>query len=502
MEKDPIKFENAYFHPKKEKREGWRMAIKKELESMERCKVWTMIHKREMPKERKVIGNRWVFVQKRNGVYRARLVALGYSQTAGIDFLNHYSPVLCDTSFRLLLLIIQKLKLDAWSSDVETAFLNGDLSEEIFMKIPQGYNLVNKMENTEDKVLKLNKSIYGLVQAARQWHEKFSEEILNMGFKSNHIDPCIFFKEENGEFCILCIYVDDGIITGSIKLMEETVEKLNKVFKIKFEKNIHDFIGCQITQKNGKILLGQQRIIEKLSSVIDKRENNKQWSTPSAPSFLVIRSKKKEKMINEKKQKWFRSAIGTLLYLVKLSRPDLANSVRELAKVIDGANQAQEKELKRTIEYTIQKKERSLKIEAKTNTWDIIAYSDSDFAGDKDDRKSITGYIIFVSGTAISWKSKSQPCVTLSSTEAEYVALNETVREVKFIFQILETMGIEAKRPAKIYVDNVGSIFLSKNKTSGERTKHIDLKYHFVREQIQNGLIDVQFIRTSETPNP
>jgi hypothetical protein len=203
-------------------------------------------------------------------------------------------------------------------------------------------------------------------------------------------------------------------------------------------------------------------------------------------------------MINEGRQKWFRSAIGTLLYLVKLSRPDLANSVRELAKVMDGANQAQEKELKRMIGYTIQTKEKILKIKVKTNTWDIVAYSDSDFAGDKDDRKSITGYVIFVSGSAISWKSKSQPCITFSITEAEYVALNETVREVKFIFQLLKTIGIEAERPAKVYVDNVGSIFLSKNKTSGERTKHIDLKYHFIREQIQNGLIDVQFVRTSE----
>jgi hypothetical protein len=163
-------------------------------------------------------------------------------------------------------------------------------------------------------------------------------------------------------------------------------------------------------------------------------KKNQQWSTPSAPSFFKIRSKKKEEMINEGKQKWFRSAIRTLLYLVKLSRPDLANSVRELAKVMDGANQAQEKELKTMIGYTIQRKENSLKIEAKTNTWDIVSYSDSDFAGDKDDRKSITGYVIFIFGSAISWKSKSQPCVKLSSTEAEYVALDETVREVKLYF--------------------------------------------------------------------
>jgi hypothetical protein len=154
------------------------------------------------------------------------------------------------------------------------------------------------------------------------------------------------------------IYMNDGIITGSTKLMEETIERLNKVFKVKFEKNIHDFIGCQITQERGKILLGQQRIVEKLSSLINETEKNKQWSTPSVPSFFVTRSKKKEEMINEGRQKLFRSTIGTLLYLLKLSRPYLANPVRELAKVMDGTNQAQEKELKRMIGYKIQTKER------------------------------------------------------------------------------------------------------------------------------------------------
>jgi ribonuclease HI len=130
--------------------------------------------------------------------------------------------------------------------------------------------------------------------------------------------------------------------------------------------------------------------------------------------------------------------------------------------------------------------------------WEIEAYSHSDFAGDKDERKSITGYVIFLTGAAISRKSKAQPCVTSSSTEAEYVALNETVREVKFIFQLLETMGIKTKTQAKIHVDNIGCIFLANNKTSGERTKHIDMTYHFIREQIKNGLVEVKFVRSEE----
>jgi hypothetical protein len=281
-------------------------------------------------------------------------------------------------------------------------------------------------------------------------------------------------------------------------MMKETIEDLNKVFKVKLEKNIRDFLGCQISTENGKISLGQQRIIEKMERLKGKRDIDKQWATPSAPSFFVVRPRVKEEMIGEERQKWFRSTIETLLYLVKLSRPDLANPVRERSKVMDGANSAQEKELKRVLDYVMQTKDKKLKVESKTDSWNIQAFSDSDFAGDKDDRKSITGYVIFVSGSVISWKSKSQPCVTLSSTEAEYVALNETVREEKFLFQLLEVLGIRVERPAKVFVDNVGCIFLSQNKTSGERTKHIDMKYHFIREQIKSGLVDVQFVRTSE----
>jgi hypothetical protein len=222
--------------------------------------------KDEVREGRKPIGNRWVFVKKRDGTLRVRLVALGYSQLAGIDFSNHYSPVLCDTSFRIILTMIQKLKLKAWSIDIETAFLNGELTKEIYMKIPDGFAYVHGEKKAQNKVLRLNKSIYGLVQSARQWHVKFSEEIMKLGFKGNNVDPCVFTKFENEQFCILCIYVDDGIITGSEKMMHETVNDLNKVFKVKLERSIRDFLGCEIICENGCLSIGQERIVNKLKN--------------------------------------------------------------------------------------------------------------------------------------------------------------------------------------------------------------------------------------------
>ena len=201
--------------------------------------------------------------------------------------------------------------------------------------------------------------------------------------------------------------------------------------------------------------------------------------------------------IGEREQKGFRSTIGTLLYLVKLSRPDLGNPVRELSKVMDGASSGHVKELKWIINFIFLTRNKGLKIESKLESkWRIVAYSDSNFAGDKVERKSVTGFVVLVCGVPISWKSKAQGNVTLSTTEVEYVALCETVREVKFITQLLGTLNIDFETPIKVKVDNIGAVFLSKNRTSGERTKHIDIKYHYVREQMDKGLIEVEFVRS------
>jgi Reverse transcriptase (RNA-dependent DNA polymerase) len=400
--------------------------------------------------------------------------------------------VLCDTSFRIILLLIQKLKLPAWSIDVETAFLNGDLNEEIYMRIPEGF----EGEGKGNSILKLNKSIYGLVQAARQWHNKFEEIIVKQGFKGNNVEPCVFHKQEGTEFCVLCIYVDDGIITGSERMMIQAIEGLNQVFKVKVDKLIQDFLGCKIGSDGHVFSLKQTRIIKKLEK---ESEIKGDWNTPSAPGLFVVRPKGDDMLIGEGRQKWFRSMIGTLLYLVKLSRPDIANAVRELSKVMDNAVPAHEKELKRLLSYVVKTQDKQLNINSNSSEdWEIEAYSNSDFAGDKDNRKSITGFVIFLCGFPISWKSKAQPCVTLSSTEAEYVSLNETVRELKFIVQLLALIGIPVKKPTTVHVDNVGCIFLAKNKTSGERTKHIDMKYHFIREQVENGLVEIKFVRSED----
>ena len=195
----------------------------------------------------------------------------------------------------------------------------------------------------------------------------------------------------------------------------------------------------------------------------------------------------------------YRSAVGTLLQFVKHSRPDIANPVRELSKCMDCATPAAMKELKRLICFVDQTRDYGLRIEPKVEQmkeWVLKIYTDSDWAGDKNDRHSVSGYVIFVMGVAVLWKSRLQRVVSLSSSEAEYYAISEAAKDIKFVVQILNSIGINVNMPIIVHVDNVGAIFMSENVTATQRTKHIDVRYQYVREFIEEGFIKIIFVKS------
>ena len=189
-----------------------------------------------------------------------------------------------------------------------------------------------------------------------------------------------------------------------------------------------------------------------------------------------------------------------LLYLVKHSRPDISNAVRELSKVLDGPSEAAFKEMLRVVKYVLDTKNYALKIHPKwnDNKWQMVAYSDSDWATDPETRISIAGYIVYFCGVPISWRSKGMKCVALSSTEAEFIALSEVVKEIRFIYQVLTSIGIEIELPIIVHVDNIGAIFMSKTVSVSQRTKHVDIRSRFVNEFIEEGFIKVIFVKSNE----
>ena len=404
------------------------------------------------------------------------------------------------------MVMIVAMGLCAISVDVETAFLHGDLEEEIYMKCPDGMknDEAYAYGKVEDKdCLKLSKSIYGLVQAARQWWKKFTSEMKQFGFKTNAIDPRLLYREDEAGICIIALYVDDSICAGHQAAIDKTIKEMKTVFNIKVQGNLDDYLGCDIKFNNDRseIWIGQPSIVDGLEKRFGKMLPAKSYKTPSTPGWLAVRPSKHDKTLDEVNQKEFRGGVGMLLHLVKHSRPDIANATRELSKLMDAATEGQLKELRRLIKFVIDTKWKGLKVNPELKEdkmWTLKGYSDSDYCADKETRRSITGFIIYLLGVAISWKSKGQRGVTLSTTEAEYVALSEAVREIKFITQVLVSMNLPVEYPIMVHVDNVGAIFLANNKTTSDRTKHVDIRHHFVREYIEDGIVKIIFVMSSE----
>jgi hypothetical protein len=297
----------------------------------------------------------------------------------------------------------------------------------------------------------------------------------------------------------LIVYVDDCFVIGDKPAVKAALNGIQEHFSITRSENIGDFIGCRIERDGKRILLSQPDLITKmLSNFQDKINGLKYYDTPAATGTHLIRCEDDEAVLDEDEQKKFRSGVGSLLYLLKHSRPELSNSVRELSKVMDRANKAHQKALYRVIKFVAQTKERRLVLSPHVDelTWELKAYSDSDFAGDTETRKSVSGFVIYLCGAAISWRSKGQKSVSLSSTEAEYMAISEVAMEILYIVGILKFLGVPLKYPIEVKVDNIGAVYLSKNATTGNRTKHIDTRYHFVREYVEDGVVKVIFVRS------
>jgi hypothetical protein len=232
----------------------------------------------------------------------------------------------------------------------------------------------------------------------------------------------------------------------------------------------------------------------------DEVQDMKHYSTPGTPRFKIVRPNDEIDGVNETMQSRYRSGVGMLLYLIKHSCPDIANVVRELSKCMDSATMAAYKEMLRVTKFVLDTESYCLKIEPKASeeNWDLVVYSDSDWAGDTENRISITGFIIYLLGVPICWRSKGQKGVTLSSSEAEYVAMSEAVKEIRFVYYLLESLGISVKLPIIVRIDNIGAIFMAENASSGVRTRHIDTRYHFIREHIEDGFIQIVFVGTSD----
>ena len=311
------------------------------------------------------------------------------------------------------------------------------------------------------------------------------------------------FKENELGVCIMIIYVDDMLIIGKNQQIQDFASEIQKEVSVKIQHNLADYLGCEFHMKKERTRgwLGQPSIIKSLEQKFGDRAMKERLSlTPGTPRFTARRFKNLEDKVNPKDHETYRSGVGTLFYLTKHSRPDICNLVRELPKTMDEPAPVHLKEMYKVIRHVLSTKGYGLKFELRKDMIKraLKALSDSDFASDKETRISVFGYITYFCGIPIAWRSKGTKSVVLSTTEAEYMALSEVVKELKFIAQLLQTMNIEVELPNTVHVDNVGAIWLSNNRTTSNRTKHIDIRTCFVRENQEDGKIIINFVKSED----
>ena len=409
---EPKTFQEAWHYPIENERNNWRAAIRKEIRSMINRRVWRKTDRAKIPKNRRLIGNKWVFKIKRDGTYRARLVALEYSQIPGVDYTDNFAPAAHDVSFRIALARMMVEKLDSLVNDVETAFLYGEIDKEIFMKSPVGMEEIDPGSSSED-CYQLLKGIYGLCQAARQFWKKFVNTVKQkpFGFRVSPADPCMLFEENELGVCIIIMYFDDMLIIGKKEQIQDFASEIQKEFSVKIQHNLTDYLGCEfhMNKERTRGWLGQPSTIKSLEQKFGDRAMKERLSlTPGTPRFTARRLENPEDKENPEEHETYRSGVGTLLYLTKHSRPDICNPVRELSQTMDAPAPVHLKEMCKVIRHVLSTKGYGLKFELRKDIikWALKALSDSDFASDKETRISVFGYIIYFCGIPIAWRRK------------------------------------------------------------------------------------------------
>ncbi|PNF37230.1 Retrovirus-related Pol polyprotein from transposon TNT 1-94 [Cryptotermes secundus] len=464
---------------------NWKRAMKEEYDALIQNNTWNLV---ELPKGKKAISCKWVYVVKKDlqsdPKYKARLVARGFSQIDGIDYNETYSPVVGRSVIRFLLALTVELNLKMYSLDICTAFLNGELEEEIYMTQPEGFTV----EGLENKVCLLNKALYGLKQASRTWNTTITKELVTLGYEVSVNEPCMFYRKMDDSFTVLALYVDDFlIVTNDISEKERLVKKLGSKFRLKDLGETKYLLGMRIRKRNGSIYVDQEeyicKILEKFAMI-----NCKNVSTPLPAGCKLDRnnSDKLSEIFS------YQSLVGCLNYLALIARPDIAFAASFLGQYNSCATAEHWKCAKHVLRYLRKTKDLCL-VYSKTGK-SIVGYSDSDYANGED-RKSYSGNIFELANGPISWEAKKQKSVALSTTESEYIALSEACKEGVFLRKLLMEL-LNDDSPILMNVDNQSCIKLASNPVFHSRCKHIDVRYHYVREVVQNGLIDLEYVPT------
>ena len=448
------------------------------------------------------MGGKWVYTvktgPKKAETFKARYVAKGYSQVPGIDYHETFSATARTSSILVLLQHAVQNDMFVHQMDVKTAYLNAPINCEIFMEQPEGYERAGK--NGEKLVYKLRKSLYGLKQSGRNWNNMLHEYLLGENFTQSCADPCVYTRYSSTNECtIIIIWVDDLIISASNETLLHSVKNsLSGKFKMKDLGVLSWFLGTEFHCSEGVIEMSQKQYIGKLLTKFCMTEC-KPKVTPMVSGLEKIADTESPELTDPI---LYRAIVGSLIYIMSGTRPDLSNVVTKLSQNMARPTEANLIAAKHVLRYLKGTTEQSLKFKKGADTLKLIGYCDSDWAGDVVDRRSMSGYgfHLLKEGPLISsCRCRKQATVALSTCEAEYMALTESVQEAKFLKQLcVDLKVVQVSYRVVINVDNQGAINLAKNPMYHKRSKHIQVRYHFIRDEIRSGKIELQYVPTED----
>ena len=471
--------------------EVWMRAMREEMLAIDKNDTWEL----EIPPPNcRPIGLKWIFKVKKSpqGViikYKARLVVKGYSQRKGVDYDEIYAPVVRIETIRLLIALAALKDWQIHHLDVKSAFLNGEINEVIYVKKPEGFLVKGK----EGYVLRLKKALYGLKQAPRAWYFKLHSCLLSLGFVKSEYEQSLYLKQTDANFLVVGVYVDDLLITGSSSsVIDDFKVEMTREFDMSNLGSLSSYLGIEVKQSKDFIFLSQTAYAQKVLQHAKLGHCNSAITPLESQAKFI--SEEGKSTVNSTT---YHNLIGSLRYLTH-TRPDILFAVGILSRHMENPTQEHYIGVKRVLRYLKGTENYGLFYKKGDFRGELIGYSDNDFAGDSNDRKSASGHIFFLGGMAVSWSSKKQIIVALSSCEAEYIAATSATCQAVWMSRLLgELMRNEAMK-AKLLVDNQSAITLSKNPVHHNLTKHIHTRYHFVRQCVEDKKIEIEFVRSDD----
>ncbi|KAL7278649.1 hypothetical protein ACG7TL_007650 [Trametes sanguinea] len=484
-----------------EERDRWLRAAQDEIQSLVENRTFELV---QLPPGRKAIGSRWVFRVKRNADgsierYKGRLVAKGFSQRPGFDYNETFAPTPKWASIRAILALAALEDLELESVDISSAYLNGELKEEVYMKQPEGFE-----EKSPDWVWRLRKSLYGLKQAGRCWHEKLHEVLTKLGFDRLVCKHSVWVYLRDGVRIIIPVFVDDITIASKSKdSIQRVKDELRAHFKLRDLGPTSWLLGVKIERNRAKRSLS----ISQRQYALDILErygfaNCDPVGTPMDPGLRLSADMgpSTPSAIREMQDVPYGQAVGSLFYLAVATRPDIARTVGNLARFSKNPGMAHWKAVKHLFRYIKGTLDYKLTYSPSPSDELFTSYTDADHAGCPDTGRSTSGYVIKMGTGAISWSSRLQSIVALSTTEAEFVAAVSAGQEVLWLRNLLTEFGFDVSAASRLRIDNLSALSVAKNPEHHGRMKHLDLRFYWLRDEVAKGRIEIEHLRTSDMP--